>query len=379
MRVCHLVHHLALGGLEKQILRMIKATDPDAVSYTLCYPGADDSLRDEFVAAGVRVVELENGSENPMNQFRPAVVRELTGFLRRESFDVLHCHTSLYLHVLGRLCGQLSGTPVIGTYHNTSDNFNRVLRVVERVSRPLSVVSIAVSEAVERTFAGSAQRYEHGQKRLDRRTHTIYNGINVEEFGERVRGADPSRIRAEAGVGDGPVFLSIGRYSKKKNQRALINAMQDVIHTHPDAHLFVVGWGELETELQAAVADRDLEDHVTITGRVPSVEEYYALADVFVLSSITEGLSVVLIEAMASKLPIVATDTSGTAETVVDGETGYIIPIGNQSELVAAMTRLAEDDRRQRFGDRGYQRAREQFSIERTVGSYLDIYKRVSN
>jgi glycosyltransferase involved in cell wall biosynthesis len=379
MRVCHLVHHLALGGLEKQVLRMIEATDSDAVSYTLCYAGADDSLRDEFEAAGVRVVELEHGSENPMDQFRPAVVRELTGFLRRESFDVLHCHTSLYLHVLGRLCGRLSGTPVIGTYHNTSDNFNRALRVVERISRPLSVLSIAVSKAVERTFARSAQLYEPGRERLDRRTYTIYNGIDVDAFAEAVRDADPSHIVEEAGVGDGPVFLSIGRYSAKKNQVALVEAMGDVVETHPDAHLFVVGKGELEADLRAAVADRDLEEHVTITGRVPSFKEYYAMADVFVLSSITEGLSVVLLEAMASSVPVVATDTAGTAETVVDGETGYIVPIGDRSELVAGMERLAADERRRLFGERGYERARERFSIERTIRSYLDVYERASD
>lgn len=358
---------------------MIEATDSDAVSYTLCYAGADDSLRDEFEAAGVRVVELEHGSENPMDQFRPAVVRELTGFLRRESFDVLHCHTSLYLHVLGRLCGQLSGTPVIGTYHNTSDNFNRALRVVERISRPLSVLSIAVSKAVERTFARSAQLYEPGRERLDRRTYTIYNGIDVDAFAEAVRDADPSHIVEEAGVGDGPVFLSIGRYSAKKNQVALVEAMGDVVETHPDAHLFVVGKGELEADLRAAVADRDLEEHVTITGRVPSVKEYYAMADVFVLSSITEGLSVVLLEAMASSVPVVATDTAGTAETVVDGETGYIVPIGDRSELVAGMERLAADERRRLFGERGYERARERFSIERTIRSYLDVYERASD
>lgn len=357
---------------------MVEATDPDAVSYTVCYPGTDDSLHDQFEDAGVDVVRLAAGGDDPAAQFRPAAVRELTGFLRRESFDVLHCHTSLYLHVLGRLCGRLSGTPVVGTYHNTSDNFHAGVRGVERVSRPLSDVSIAVSKGVERTFARSAQLYTPGTGPFDRRTYTVYNGIDVAAFNDRVRDADVAALEAEYDVGDGPVFLTIGRYSEEKNQQVLIEAMDDVVDDIPDAHLFVVGWGELESDLRAMVDDRGLDDHVSITGRVPSVEAYYALADVFVLPSLTEGLSVVLLEAMAAGLPVIATDASGTAEAVVDGETGYVVPLADASELVGAMRRLAAADRRRQFGAAGFERVQETFSIRRTVDSYLDIYRRVS-
>jgi glycosyltransferase involved in cell wall biosynthesis len=306
------------------------------------------------------------------------VIRELTGVLRRGSFDVLHCHTPQYLLVVGRVCGRLARLPVVCTYHNVSDAFDPRLRPVERLTRPLSAVSVGVSKAVERTFAGSAELYPRTGRPLDRRTYTVYNGIDVEEFSGRVREADPSEPRREHDVDDGVVFLTIGRYAEEKNQLALIDAMSDVVESLPDARLFVVGHGPLEDDLRRAVTDRGLDENVVITGRVPSVEEYYALADVFVLPSLTEGLSVVLLEAMASGLPIIATDAPGTAEAVVDGETGYVVPLEDRAALVRAMERLGAADRRERFGESGFERVRDTFSIRRTVDSYLDIYRRVS-
>lgn len=378
MRVCHLVHHLNLGGIQTQLLRMIEASDSDAVSHTVCYPGVVHDLREEFEDAGVRVVRFETGADDPLNQFRPAFLRELTGFLRRESFDVLHCHSPQYLLVVGRVCGRLAGLPVVCTYHNVSDAFDPRLRPFERLTRPLSAVSVGVSKEVERTFAGSAELYPRTGSPLDRRTYTVYNGIDVEGFSGQIRQADTAGLRSEYGIDDEVVFLTIGRYTEKKNQLGLIDAMGDVVESLPDARLFVVGHGVLEDDLRRAVADRNLDGNVVITGRVPSVEEYYALADVFVLPSLTEGLSVVLLEAMASGLPIVATDAPGSAEAVVDGETGYVVPLEDRTELARAMERLGADDRRERFGQNGFERVRDTFSIQRTVDSYLDIYRRAS-
>jgi glycosyltransferase involved in cell wall biosynthesis len=375
MRVCHLVHHLALGGVETQLLRLIRASGDD-VEYTVVSLDTDESLQSELEAAGARVVSLDLGGETLTSTFFPSSVRRLTGFLREESFDVLHCHTSLYLVVLGRLCGRLSGTPIVSTYHNPRESFHPTMQAAERVTRSLSPASIAVSKGVERTFADTAQMYQPGC-RLDRRTYTIHNGIDVDEFRARVRDADVEGVRDEWGLGDGLVFLTVGRYSEEKNQLALVRAMADVVEEVPDAHLLVVGWGELEDDLRAEVRRLGLEGNATITGRVPSVHAYYGVADVFVLPSLTEGLSVVLLEAMAAGLPIVATDVSGTNEVVVEGETGLVVPPASVSALADAMLELLAEGCRREMGAKGYERVRDEFSVEYAVELYTDLYRRV--
>lgn len=377
MRVCHLLHHLALGGLEKQVLRLVRASSERSVSYTVCYFGDDDSLRAEMEAAGARVVHLDTVSTTPASQFDPRSLWRVTEFMRDEAFDVLHAHVSLYVLVVGRICGRLAGTPVMGTYHNTRENYHPTMQVLERVTRPLSAVNIAVSKDVERSYANSARLYhrDHGRDGFERQTYTIYNGIDVEEFASQVRDASTEQLRSAWGVGDDLVFLTVGRYSEEKNQRALVRAMAEVADELPDSHLFVVGWGPLEDELRRTAADCGIEDNVTITGRVPSVHEYYALADVFVLPSLTEGLSVVLLEAMASGLPVIATEVAGTGEAVVDGTTGYLVRPDSSAALADAMGQMASPERRRRMGQNGYERVCDEFRIQNAVQSYLDLYR----
>jgi len=394
IHVCHMLHSLALGGLQNQVLRVIEATADAPVTYTVCYLGEDDSLRDEFEAAGARVVALETVSSTPASQFDPRSLARVTAFLRRESFDLLHTHVSLYVLVVGRVCARLAGTPVVGTYHNTCDTYHLPMRVLERATRRLSAVNIAVSKGVERTFANSASVYAPGRDDagFDRRTCTIYNGIDVDAFAADVEEATPRDATAAtsehgdwAGSGDvegpaageGPVFLTVGRYAPEKNQQTLVRAMADVLADLPDAHCYVVGWGDLEDHLKATAEEAGVADSVTVTGRVPAVEPYYALADAFVLPSLTEGLSVVILEAMAAGLPVVATDVAGSGEAVADGTTGDVVPPDSAPALADAMVRIATGDHEE-MGRRGRERVRNLFGIDRTAASYLDVYRRAT-
>ncbi|WP_276271743.1 glycosyltransferase [Haloarcula litorea] len=373
LRVCHLVHHLALGGLENQLLRQVRASDDD-VSHAVVYFGTDESRREAFEAAGATVARLAEGENaSPARQFRPRRLRRLSRTLSRWDADVLHCHTSLYLHVVGRIAGAAADVPVVGTYHNTAENFHPAIRAAERATRPLSEANVAVSKDVERTFAADARRYEPGDP-LTRGTYTVYNGIDVDEFRAEVESADDG-VRRRHGVDDDALLLlCLGRYSPEKAQDLLIRALADAAGDLPPVHLLLVGWGALESDLRETARSLGLADRVTVTGRVPTVAEYYAAADAFVLPSTTEGLSVTLLEAMAAGLPIVATDVAGTAEAVVDGETGLVVEPESRAALADALCRLGGADL-ERLGRRGHDRARSTFDIERTVAAYRALYR----
>ncbi|WP_394353563.1 glycosyltransferase [Halosimplex rubrum] len=129
----------------------------------------------------------------------------------------------------------------------------------------------------------------------------------------------------------------------------------------------MVGWGPREDRLRDRIRQRGLGDAVTVTGRVPSVHEYYALADVFVSSSVFEGLPIAHLEGMAAGLPIVATDIPGVVEVVVDGETGLLIPPEDPGALASGMCELADATRRTEFGHEGRQRVESKFDIGANV------------
>jgi glycosyltransferase involved in cell wall biosynthesis len=369
MNVCFFINQLAPGGAQTLLLNIVSHTDGDAdVEYTVCSIEGDDTLVPDFEAAGARVMDF--GAEF---KFDPRALQRTARFFRQEDFDVLHAHLP-YSQTLGRVFGRLGGIEhVVSTQHSAPNNYHTITRALERITRPLDSRTVAVSKAVERLFTGDASQYEPSQ---DRQWCTIHNGINTKQFGTAVQAAETADIRSELNLDDDePVFLNVGRYTPQKSQHTLIEAMTQVVRELPDARLLIVGWGELEQDLRDAVHRRGLDENVSVTGRVASIHPYYKLADVFALSSVRESFGIVLLEAMAAGLPVVATDVQGIPEVVADRATGLLVPPAAPDRLADAMIRAATTDKG--CGASGYERAATVFDIRKTASSYIDLYYEV--
>ncbi|OLZ40766.1 glycosyltransferase [Natrinema saccharevitans] len=365
MHVCYLINQLAPGGAPTLILDIIKNTDDD-VTYTVCYIEGDDSLVSNLENAGAEVVDF-----GATFKFDPRALYRMANFFRNRKFDVLHTHLP-YAQTLGRLASRIGDVDaVVSTQHNVPENYHPVTRTLERATRGIDDATVAVSEGVERAFRNNSHRFDGS---LDDGWCTIYNGLNVEEYNKAVKEADPKAISADIDP-DTVVYLNIARYVPAKAQTDLIDAMNILTESEPNAHLFVVGWGEEENAIRERVSEHGLEDSVTVTGRVPSVYEYYGFADVFVSSSIFEGLPITHLEAMAAELPLVTTEIPGVKEMVVDEKTGYLVPPESPENLADAMKQLAEKDTREKMAAAGFNRVSELFSIEDIVEYHLQLYR----
>jgi glycosyltransferase involved in cell wall biosynthesis len=360
--VCHLVGSIGYGGRETLLLELFRNC-PEDVSFTLCsLRVGDPELVAEFENIGVDVVNVEAESRADVG-----ALWHLFRYLRREDFDILHSH-GMNSQIPGRILGKLGGvTHTVSTFHGLRTMKNNRLLPIEQATRRLDSACISVSDGVQRSFVGD------GGCDMWR---TIYNGIDVEGFNKRVERSDVEDLRSRYGINEGElVYLNVGRYIPKEAQGDLIDAMKQVTETHPDSRLFVVGGrGPLEDELQEQVAENGLEDSVEITRKVRSVEEYYALADVFVSSSVKEGLGIVLIEAMAAKIPVIARSIPGVDEVVVNDESGLLASPESPDGLAEAMTVLRSTEKRTTIADAGYERAKRVFNIEKTVDEHIDLY-----
>jgi glycosyltransferase involved in cell wall biosynthesis len=367
MRVCFLINQLAPGGAPTLLLDIVSHTEADAdIEYTVCFVEGDDTLVPEFRRAGARVVDFD-----AKFKFDPRALGRMARFFRREEFDVLHAHLP-YSQTLGRVVGRLSGQEIIvSTQHDFRDKYHPVTRFLECITRSLDTATVAVSQSVEHDFTGESHLFPD---RADRWC-TIYNGLDCRTFADRVSQADGDAVRREWGIDDDIVFLNVARYQSPKGQKDLIRAMTHVTDTLPDAHLFVVGWGPLESDLHQLVSELGVEDNVHVTGRVPDVEQYYAAADVFVLPSKRESFGIVLLEAMAAKLPVVATDIPGLREVVANGEGGVVVTPQSVEVLAEGMVSFRSERKRRVFGERGHERAHSRFDIEQVASLYERLYE----
>jgi glycosyltransferase involved in cell wall biosynthesis len=204
---------------------------------------------------------------------------------------------------------------------------------------------------------------------------TVHEGIDL----EHVAAAPRADLHNELWLPhDAPIVGNVAALVPHKGQRHLIDAVPDVLRQEPDARFVIAGEGELRPSLEQQIRHLHLEKHVTLTGFRPDVLSLHKAFDVFVMSSVTEGLGTSLLDAMACGKPVVATAVGGIPEVVVDGETGFLVPPRDHAAMAAAIARLLGDRAlRERMGAAGLARVRERFSVDRMVKDTLRVYERI--
>ena len=203
----------------------------------------------------------------------------------------------------------------------------------------------------------------------------VPNGVATATY-ERDPGAR-LRTRAMLGAGDGFIWLAVGRLTEAKDYPMMLNAFASLLPTHQGARLWIAGQGEAADAIAGRISAAGLNDRVTLLGPRSDVPALMQAADAYVLSSAWEGLPMVLLEAGASGLPIVATDVGGTREAVLDGETGLVCPPGDSDALTAAMTRLMdlEPSERIAMGEAGRAHIRRTFDLDAVADRWAHIYR----
>jgi glycosyltransferase involved in cell wall biosynthesis len=210
----------------------------------------------------------------------------------------------------------------------------------------------------------------------DARTVTVHEGIDV----DHVDAAPPVNVREAFWLPhDAPIVGNVAALVPHKGQRHLIDAARLVVRRVPDARFVILGEGELREHLERQVREHRLEKHVLLPGFRTDVLGCLKGFDLFVMSSVTEGLGTSLLDAMACRRATVATRTGGIPEIVEDEVTGLLVPARDHHAMAAAIVELLGDPiRRERFGAAGRARVSERFTVERMVAGTAAVYARVA-
>ena len=208
------------------------------------------------------------------------------------------------------------------------------------------------------------------------RTTTVHDGVDL----AHVAAAPDIDVRGELWLPAGaPIVGNVAALVPHKGHEYLISAAALVIRSVPDARFVIVGEGELEPKLRRQIRELHLERHVLLAGFRPDALSLQKGFDLFALSSVTEGMGSVLLDAMAIGQATVATEAGGIPEVVVDGRTGVMVPVRDPDALAAAIVTLLKDPAlRAKLGAGGQKRVRDAFSVERMVQRTLDAYVRLA-
>lgn len=335
---------------------------------------ADGGLVGAVRRRGFRVATLPlTRGMSPRRNLR--ATRALVAFFRRERFDMVHVHTPVAAAV-GRLAAAVAGVPrIVYTAHGFYFH--------DRMEWPKRLAFIAVEwfggRMTHTLFtqsaedAGLARRY-----RLCRAGDVlaIGNGSDPARFRPDENGCARARLRAALETPEERiVVMTVGRLVAEKGYRELIAAIAQV-----DAELWAVG-ERLQSDHAAGIGDivrrcetdPALRDRIRFLGYRDDVPDLLRAADLFVLPSWREGMPRSIIEAMLTGLPVVATNIRGSREEVVDGETGFLVPVGNEGALARALRRLVADGGlRRRMGGAGLERARRLYVEDAVLARQID-------
>ncbi|MCP4127581.1 MAG: glycosyltransferase, partial [Gammaproteobacteria bacterium] len=248
---------------------------------------------------------------------------------------------------------------------------NRKYNLLRRLIQPLVGSYIAVSRDLESWLD---QTVGVGRGKI----HQIYNGVDRVKFSpvtEKQRDLAPAGFIAD----DSIVIGTVGRLAAVKDQASLITAFGLLLHAATEykerLRLIIVGDGPLRETLEQQIRTLDIQDNVWMAGDRDDVPALLRLLDLFVLPSLGEGISNTLLEAMATGVPVVATDVGGNPELVEEGHNGRLVPVNDPQALAGVMEQLVrQPDQLTTMGDNGLERVRSQFDWDVTVERYLSIY-----
>lgn len=357
----HVLSSFGVGGQERVALDLAasQVRRGHRVVVVSLAPAPDGPLAAEFRTAGAEVVRVAKGPGTDAT-----LVPRLAWTFRRRHADVVHTHNPLPL-IYGAPAARLAGAASIHTKHGLNPG-SRGHRFLRRQAAKLVSSFVAVSTV-------TAQQARTQGDAPERRLVVVPNGIRLENFAPDA--AARAAVRAELGIpADASVVGTVGRIDEFKNQTLLLAAIAPLLSAR--VHVVFVGDGPTRAALDAAVAALPTPGAAHVLGRRMDVARLLPAFDIFCLSSKSEGLPLVVPEAMAAGLPVISTAVGGIPAVVDEGETGFLTGV-DEGELRDRLRRLLDDPARARaMGARARAIALERYSAERMTDDYLALYER---
>lgn len=361
MKILHLNTERTWRGGEQQTLYLLQGLSKRGIHCDLiCQPDSPMSHRAEM--AGLNVIPVAMHGEVDL-----LAARRIRSSMRNANYDLVHSHTS-HAHTLAFAANLGLKVKRLVTRRVDFSIFRHSFLHLSGIKyRFMADFFIAISQKIKDVLVADGVAAD--------RIFVIHSGVDPQRFS----GHPADHLRSEFDLtADEKVVINVAHLAGHKGQKHLVRAIPVVLKKIPDVRFFIIGKGELMEDLKGLGASLGLDRHLIFTGFRDDVGAFYNLADLFVMSSVQEGLGTAVLDALAAGKPVVATRTGGIPEIISNGETGRLVQPADPSALANGIIELLTHfNRAQKMATRGQKIVEQHFSIDAMVDNYLHVYHRI--
>lgn len=361
-RVLHITFDMRIGGTEMVIKNLIEGSDSSMLEMSIfCIEEPIGPWGVDLQNNGLKIV-----AKSRQPGFDVSLIFAIRKHLKDNQIDVVHCH-QYTPWVYGVLAALGTKARVIFTEHGRfypdSSSWKRKL-INPWLCRMTNYIT-SISNATKQALVEFENITEH---RID----VLYNGIQS----PKVDPDTTTKLKAELKISDGTLVLgTIARFDPIKNHKMMLEAFALVLKTFPDLVLIIVGDGEERLNIEKQIQDLDIINNVILPGYDPQPQHYLALMDIFLLSSLSEGTSMTLLEAMALEKPCVVSDAGGNKEVIKNGYNGFVTENDNAEAFATSIQTLLTDNKlRQKMTKNALSRFEQYFTETGMNEAYTQLY-----
>lgn len=332
IKVAHIITRMITGGADENTLFTVQGLDKDRYEVELIMgEESDKNIFSKVKNINFNIIQMKGLKWKLNYLYDPIVLIKFIRLMRKNHYDIVHTHTTK-AGILGRIAAQLSGVPVIvhGLHGSTFQAFNSgllnwLLSLFERLTSRFTDAYVSVSGVLSEKYIekGIGKKENH---------YTVYSGMKLSKFYQARDKINYKEKYEELGINAGDFVIgNVARLETRKGHKFLLDAFKNVVEKQKEGHvkLLIIGEGDKRKYLENYVKKLNLRDKVIFIGYSEDVEELMALMDVFVLTSLREGLPRVLVQAAAVGMPSVAFNVDGVSEIIKDNYNGFLVELGD--------------------------------------------------
>ena len=362
IKIMFCIARLVIGGTEQQLLDFITDINRNRYDVIVCPLVSGGGLFKEFERANISIVVVGR-----KHKYDPFILWRLIRIIKRERVDILH--TFLYTaNFWGRIAGQLAGVPIIIAGERGIDAWKKKFHFfIDRILSSRTDLIITNAECIK-------DFYIHNAHINPDKFKVIRNGKKLDRF---IVDVNKERKKSELKIpSDCSVVCTIGRLHPLKGCQFLLQAAKIVLEYDKNVIFLIVGDGMMRNQLESLAEQLQIGDYVRFTGFRRDIGEILSITDVFAFPTLSEGLPNVLLEAMAMRKPIVATNIDGNREIIEDNVTGILVPPKNPEKLADGVLRLLRDRKLATIlGKSGYCKLEKEFAFDVMVQKIQNTYE----